>query len=166
MTIDPRLREAIIDAARGEDSPWPVDKHYPGKGTPEQRFRGGDDQAVLWAIALAEECEQQIPKWAAAALMEKLLEISVAAKDWDGVFGPPRAKRGGDAPGANEGKIQHRAKYMFKCFDAVQARSANGERIDPALFESVGKELDVGGARSGAIVSRYYYAVKNWRAKE
>jgi hypothetical protein len=165
MTIDSRLRKAILDAARGNDSPWPVDKHYPHRGGLEQRFADGDDQAMLWAIALAAEDGTEIPPWATAALMEKLLEVAVAAKNWDGVFGPPRAKRGGDAPGANEGKIQHRAEYMFKCFDAVQERSAAGDSIDPALFESVGTKLGV-GARSGSIVSRYYYAVKNWRAEE
>jgi hypothetical protein len=164
MTIDPRLRKAILDAARGNDSPWPVDKHYPHGDTPERRFADGDHQAVLWAIALAAEDGTEIPKWATAALMEKLLEISVAAKDWDGVFGPTRAKRGGGAPGANERKIQHRAEYMFKCFDAVQARSAAGESIDTALFVSVGEQL--GDARSSAIASRYYYAVKNGRAED
>jgi len=165
MTIAPRLRKAILDAARGNNSPWPVDKHYPEKGTAEQRFEGGDDQAMLWAIALAAEDDDPIPKWATAALMEKLLQVSVAAKDWDGVFGPPRAKRGGGAKGANEEKIRHRAEYMFRCFDAVEERSAGGESVDTGLFDDIGTKLGV-GARSGSIVSRYYYAVKNWRAEE
>jgi len=55
MTMDPRLRKAILDAVRGKDSPWPVDKHYPLSGTFQERFKGGDDQILLWAIALAAE---------------------------------------------------------------------------------------------------------------
>jgi hypothetical protein len=165
MKMDPRLRKAILDAARGNDSPWPVDKHYPHGDTPERRFADGDDQAVLWAIALAAEDGTPIPKWATAALMEKLLEISVAANDWDGVFGPTRAKRGGGAPGANEGKIQHRAEHMFEYFDAVERRIDAGGSTDTGLFEGVAAKLGV-GARSGSIVSRYYYAVKNWRAED
>jgi len=159
MTMDPRLRKAILDAVRGKDSPWPIDKHYPLSGTFQERFKGGDDQILLWAIALAAEDAESIPEWATTALMEKLLQVSVAAKDWDGVFGSPRSKRGGGAPGANVGKIAHRAAYMFKCFDVVEERRAKGDSVTLVLFEDIGEDLGF----SGSTVSDYYYAVKNWR---
>ena len=159
--LDPRLRKAIIDAVRGERSPWPIDPHHPPVGTFQQRFERGDLQIMLWAIALAAENKEQIPKWATDALMEKLLQISVAAKDWDGVFGSPRSPRDGKARGANEGKIAHRAIYMFMCYDMVRERSDKGDSITGALFEDIGKKLGV----SGSIVSDYYYEVKAWLAE-
>ena len=161
MSIDPRLRKAILDAVRGKDSPWPIDQHYPLSGTFQERFKGGDDQILLWAIALAAEDGKSAPDWATAALMERLLQVSVAAKDWDGAFGSPRSKRGGGAPGANERKIAHRAAHMFECFDIVEERRAKGDSVTGILFEDIGDKLGF----SGSTVSDYYYAVKNWRAE-
>jgi len=160
--LDPRLRQAIIAAVRGEQSPWPIDEHHPPRGgTFQQRFDRGDLQIMLWAIALAAENQEQPPKWATDALMEKLLQVSVAAKDWDGVFGPTRSPRDRKAPGANEHKIAQRASYMFRCYDIVKKRSSKGESITGALFEDIGKELGF----SGSIVGDYYYAVKAWLAE-
>jgi hypothetical protein len=160
--IEPRLRKAILDAVRGNpESPWPIDKHYPRAGTFEQRFKGGrDNQIMLWAIALAAEDNEPIPEWATTALMEKLLEVAVAAKDWDGAFGATRAMWDGEAEGAKASKIIHRSHYMFKCYDIVKERHAGGEgeSLIGALFEDIGRKLGF----SGSIVSDYYYAVKNW----
>jgi len=159
--LDSRLRRAIIDAVRGKQSPWPIDEHHPRGGTFQQRFDRGDLQIMLWAIALAAENQEQIPKWATDALMEKLLQVSVAAKDWDGVFGPTRSPRDGKAPGANERKIAQRAAYMFRCYDIVEERSSKGESITGALFEDIAKLLGL----NGTIVSDYYYGVKAWLAE-
>jgi hypothetical protein len=134
--------------------------HHPPEGTFQQRFARGDLQTVLWAIALAAEDQEQVPKWATDALMEALLQVSVAAKNWDGVFGPTRSPRDGKAPGANETKIAHRAQNMFRCYDIVEERSRK-ESITVALFEAIGKELGF----SGSTVRDYYYDVKAWLAK-
>src|SRR5262249_35093145 len=142
-------------------SPWPIDEHHAPVGTFQQRFERGDLQRVLWAIALAAQDREQISTWATDALVEKLLQVSVAAKDWDGAFGPTRSPRDGKAIGANERKIAHRATYMFECYGIVKERSARGESITGILFEDIGKELGF----SGSIVSDYYYAVKAWLAE-
>jgi hypothetical protein len=156
--LDPRLRKAIIAAVRGEPSPWPIDKHHPENGTFQERFDAGDQQIMLWAIALAAENGERTPPWAADALMEKLLEVSIAAKDWDGVFDPPNSQRDGKATGANPDTIARRARYMFKCYDIVKERNENGEGLSDILFNRIGRELGI----SGSTVRNYYYDVKRW----
>src|SRR5262249_29881355 len=68
-------------------------------------------------------------------------------KSWDDVFGRPLAK------GKSHEAERRRWRIGMAVIGRVKELHSQGEPIDPALFEKVGKELNV----SGGTARRYYY---------
>jgi hypothetical protein len=157
IDIDPRLREAIFRAVKGEPSWWPIDRNYPQHGTQQERFDAGDRQMLLWAIVLAADEKRQIPRWATNALEAALLTISTTDKDWRDVFGGTRAKRGGGR-GANSRSMMMRAKKMLAVWDLVHELKSQGWGIGDKMFAEIGQRLHI----SGSTANRYYSRMKRY----
>ena len=76
----------IVRAVRGEASPWPIDPHldFKWKGSFEATFEAGkgDKQILLWEINDCAQRGARIPKWAADALYDIMLN-GVARGDFE-----------------------------------------------------------------------------------
>src|SRR5262245_20163441 len=142
-----RLVDVLIArAVRGKPSPWPSDPDYEWQGSFEATYRSGDKQILLWAI---DDCAQNgsaLPKWAADALHEILMDGVARAKlaSWADAFGPLGVEQ--------QRKIQTR-RHMAGVWLAVrEIHSGSGGKDWENIFETVAQQFGIGITK----VKEYY----------
>lgn len=112
-----------------------------------------DSYLLMTAIRICANHDLPLPEWASKAYVKAYDEVNNARKKtWDEVFGKPYAK------GRNLNAIRKKRTCMFAVLNAVNAElQANpSTAIDAALFETVGKQFNIGKTLAG----EYYYAAK------
>ena len=146
------LRDIIHRSVMGESELWPIDPTYPAKGSLEDRFKAGDRQILLWAIAEYARKEQPPPNWAANALNDVIYGAAKGKfSSWDDAFGKIFQN------------IQRRRaetlSHMLDVYYRIRELHAEGHPIDNTLFERVGRDLKL-HASGKTTVQDLYLAVK------
>lgn len=115
-----------------------------------------DPQTILEAIYLCAFYSLPIPRWCQTAYKEAYRKVrECKAKSWDDVFGRPHHKGthlGTQRQWHEKGHLVYRRIQQIKKNDPSTP-------IDGSLFESVGKELGIGGK---TLTEGYYYKWKNY----
>ncbi len=115
----------------------------------------GDKAAILNALEICFSYHFPIPRWCREAYKESFIAIALyEAKTWEDIFGRLHPK------GTHiETKRQDRFKSYGVYIRIKKMKEADPTvAIDGGLFESIGKELGVGGKTTA---EKYYYAWKN-----
>lgn len=121
-------------------------------------YDAGDKKAILLCIHHCLKCDLAIPRWCKDAFIEAIDRVEdCRARHWSDVFGRAHPK------GAHLKPKSDLFKEYIAVYDRVSERIANGEAVDGYLFESVGRELGIGGKTK---IEQYYYKVKKWNEME
>jgi hypothetical protein len=122
-----------------------------------RQHKKGDKAALMRALNLCAECRIAMPEWVAAnfhAAYRRVAEY-YEANSWDHVFGKPH-------PAGTKLRAQFKRRQLQPLvYNAIKARHLHdGEPLDEALFESVGKRAGV----SMSTAREWYYAEEKERA--
>jgi hypothetical protein len=147
---------AIWRAVCGRPSPWLIDPKFKPKpgATFAERFMAGDDQILLWEINCCAQKRQEIPKWAADALYERLFRMAKGGvNSWDDVFGKPYA----------DDKQRRGMTTRAQMFDAyrevikLQAENKNNKKKNMKshdIYEEAGQRLTP--KQNGDVVKKLF----------
>jgi hypothetical protein len=149
---DPLYREIVLRAFRGQKTIQPVDTHYPTEEPPQERYGGGDRQALLCEAYLAGLEGRVLPPWATAALEKIMFKIADAdLVSWEVAFGPlvsrRTAKKGEIEAGAYKKSIQKlKAKTIpawrrVRELNARHTKRGDGLGIGHRLYNQVALDL-------------------------
>ena len=148
----------IVRAVRGEASPWPIDPHldFKWKGSFEATFEAGkgDKQILLWEINDCAQRGARIPKWAADALYDIMLN-GVARGDfdsWEDAFGPIRSDQ--------HRTIQPR-RHMVAVWTFVRKLHGEGCKDWEKLYGDAAKKYGIGIGK----VKEYYQDMQKFTWK-
>jgi hypothetical protein len=131
------LGQIIAESVRGEHEAWPTDPGYSTKGPHEERFGAGDKQRVLWQIYDCAVDGTPIPKWAAKAFCDSLVEVVTCQSTWEREFGEVPAKGQGGRSLTYRTTIRKLAKHLIEVGEAVR----NHNPKDDDMYEELGKKF-------------------------
>ena len=120
-----------------------------------KRHEAGDKTAILLCLATCIGNDVPIPQWCAYAFTVAIGDItSYRAESWEDVFGRAHKK------GTNFHAHRKRNQYKMAVWKRIQSlrETKPDTAIDGYLFETVGKELGIGGK---TLTEEYYYEVEN-----
>lgn len=106
-----------------------------------ERIAAKDDSYVLPALSLCLQHGLVAPDWLVSEFRDRYTAVTQARlASWDDAFGRPHPK------GQQLGKIRHRILLRAKAHGLVIQRLRNDPStpIDQGLFESIGKQLEIG----------------------
>lgn len=115
------------------------------------RYEQGNKFALMSAIRECANHDLIMPRWVGAGYIAAFDTIlNYRSKDWNEVFGSPIQK------GANLAALRKKRRLKFAVFnEIVEIRQRDPDRaIDAGLFESVGKQFNIGKT----LAEEYYYA--------
>lgn len=139
--VHEKIVNAIVRAVRGEKSPWPVNPDHPVEGTFEERLKGGDQQALLWAIDECGEKGEPIPTWAFEALRDVMIRASIGEfRSWDDAFGKIMSE------GAYRSRVAGLARHAVAVGERIRELRKT-QPIDDAMWEKLHREFDIGVSR-------------------
>ncbi|HOY69095.1 MAG TPA: hypothetical protein PLP29_19630 [Candidatus Ozemobacteraceae bacterium] len=111
-----------------------------------EAVEAGDGLAILSSMRDCAKCGMIAPEWLADAFVNRCNSVfDLKVKSWDKAFGKPFPK------GRQLETAREEREKMFLIYAAVHSRHQAGERIDKALFESVGEMFDMGATRTEEI---------------
>jgi hypothetical protein len=118
----------------------------------ERKYRNGNKEALIDAIAACLILRKEVPLWARNALVAAWQERDTL-RSWDEVFGRPSPN------GKSIGALKRRQKLAPKVIARVKELRAQGHPIEQELFDRVGREMKphIGGDTAKA----YYYDKQN-----
>ncbi|HOT29026.1 MAG TPA: hypothetical protein PLU72_12645 [Candidatus Ozemobacteraceae bacterium] len=117
-----------------------------------EAIEGGDGLAILSCMRDCARSGMIAPGWLAEAFVTRCDSVfDFKARSWDEVFGKPFPKR----RKIETAREEH--EKMFLVYAVALGRHKDGERIDKALFESVGDLFGMCGTRAEEL---YYKARK------
>lgn len=150
--IDDVLNKYIFLSVKGESKLWPVDPAHKVGGNPEERYREGDKQILLWTINDYAQNGEPIPKWAAIELRHTLLRLAKGGlPSWDEAFGRRYSN------GSHARRMHGMRRMLESYFLAVKLHNELGIPIGDALFEKVADILGIGQKNAKKF---YYHAQK------
>jgi hypothetical protein len=102
-------------------------------------FEAGDDRALLDVFYWCCLHGLPIPAWAATAFVERYRRgHSGEIRTWDEVFGRPAGYGTGD-------RLKRKIEQERVVLEEVQRLQSEGESLNEAEFEAIGRRLGVGG---------------------
>lgn len=118
----------------------------------------GDKKTILKCLHFCLVNDIPIPRWCKDAYIEAMESVEdCRVRHWSDVFGQAHPK------GAHLKPQSDLFKEYNAVYERVSERIANGEKLDGYLFESVGRELGIGGKTK---IEQYYYKIKKWNEME
>jgi len=124
------------------------------KGLYEQ-YKSGKKKVILDVFYICSLHDLAIPKWCSDGLVEAVRKVHhYSAASWDDAFGRPYPK--GTHLAAKRQKWE-KAPEVYYRIQEIRKHDPSIP-IDGYLFETVGKELGIGGK---TLTEEYYYLMKN-----
>lgn len=124
----------------------------------KKRYDLGVKKSILTCLCYCLKYDEPIPRWCKDAYIGAIEQVEdCRARHWSDVFGRAHPK------GAHLKPKSDLFKEYIAVYDRISERIANGEAVDGHLFESVGRELGIGGKTK---IEQYYYKVKKWNEME
>jgi hypothetical protein len=172
--IDPLFLEIMRRIARGEEeSPWKLDKRYPIKGSPEERYtaKRGDKQALLWEIFLAADEGREIKSWAVPEIRYLMYRLLIGAvRDWNDEFGTPLArknnKKGPDSKRGVQARTLGKMAKMVPLWKRVQEAKVNGDSVNEDLMGELAREFGITFDEAWDLYSRMNNFMKKYLADQ
>jgi len=118
----------------------------------EERFRHGDDSALMESVACCARSGLPLPRWLAAEVVERQARVKyLHVSSWDEVFGKPFPK-GKTRESAKRLRYEQARVFLL----AQRLRDERGMKLDAELFETIGRLTKIRDPKK-----RYYDAANS-----